>query len=80
MNASLPEPGSVWAGVRHGVVVAVRVVISKPEEIVAHNCEIAMRDNLTSFSWVGTHERFMQVFRPHPNPETYPKTAEKEEP
>ena len=70
---TLPAPGSVHLHKASNRLM--RVVISDHESIVAHNCELAIRESkLPMVSWSGSIDQFDRAFRPA-DPALYPKSA-----
>jgi len=75
MTHDLPRPGSIWnqkPGIPYAPPKRMRVIFSSPEDVIAHNCEIADAERI--FSWRGSAMDFFTIFSPG-DPEQYPRTA-----
>lgn len=68
---NLPGPGSVWMQTKLNR--PMRVIYSKPDEIIAHDAERADVID-TIVSWVGTADQFFNLFEKCDESE-YPQTA-----
>jgi hypothetical protein len=70
MTSELPRPNSIWR-YRLGLG-QTRVVYSSQSEVVAHNCEEQIGNEM--MSWAGSPEFFHECFVPG-DPDQYPRTA-----